>query len=121
MLKILSVKYTFGNDLLVFGHVPALLFASRARHYNVVQIFWIGSNLEMLIAQVTLHAKLVDGRREVHAHLLLLGIVAHAHGDVRLAPIAPDVVGHLKADDENALVEFARSLAQRMRAMVGVE
>lgn len=75
----------------------------------------------MLIAQVTLHAKLVDGRREVHAHFLLLGVVAHAHGDVSLAPIAPDVVGHLEANDENALVEFARSLAQRMRSMIGVE
>ena len=75
----------------------------------------------MLIAQVTLHAELVYGRAQVHVHLLLLGIVAHAHGDVRMAAVAPDIVGHLEADDEYALVELARSLAQRVRAMIVVQ
>jgi len=70
---------------------------------------------------VALHAEVVDGRGVVHAGLGLLGVVAHAHGDVRLAAVAPDVVGHLEADDEDALVELARALAQGVRAMVGVE
>lgn len=109
------------HNLLVLGGTPPLLLASCARHDHVVHVLGIGAYLEVLLAQVTLHAELVYGRAEIGAHLALLGVVAHAHGDVRAASLAPDVVGHLESDDQYALVEFACALSKRMRAVVAVQ
>ena len=75
----------------------------------------------MLIAEVTLHAKLVDGCGEVHSDLLLLRIVPNAHGDVSVAAETPDVVRHLEADDEDALVKLASTLAEGVGPVVPVE
>jgi len=78
-------------------------------------------NLEVLIAQVTLHAEFVNGRAQVVSHLALLGVISHAHGDVCVAAQAPDVVGHLEADDEDSAIKFSGSLSKGMSSMVAVE
>ena len=70
---------------------------------------------------MTFHPKLVDRRRVVHAHLLLLGVVPDSHTDVVAAALAPDVVRHLKSDDEDAQVQLPGSLAQGVSAQELVE
>ena len=62
--------------------------------------------------EVTLHLELVDRGRVVHPDLLLLGIVPDPHAHVIAAPLAPDVVGHLKPDDQDAQVKLLRSFPQ---------
>lgn len=69
---------------------------------------------------MTLHLELVNRRAQVLVDFALLCIVAHTHGDVSIAAETPDIVGHLEANDEYALVELAGSFAQRMRAMIVV-
>lgn len=44
-----------------------------------------------------------------------------AHADVVAAAVAPDVVGHLKPNDEDAQVQLAGPLAQGVRALPFVE
>jgi len=70
---------------------------------------------------MTLHPKLIDRRRVVHAHLLLLSVVPDSHTNVVATSLAPDVVRHLKTDDENAQVQFPGPLAQCMSAQELVE
>ena len=70
---------------------------------------------------MALHPKLIDGRCVVHPDLLFLGVVPHPHADVVSAALAPDVVGHLKPDDEDAHVQLSGSFAQRMGAQKLVE
>jgi hypothetical protein len=86
----------------------------------------IRANLEPVLAEMALAAKVPDRRRVVHANLALLGVVAHPLANVVIAVSAgrrgvngedaagtsgddspPDVVGQLKPDDQNALVELA--------------
>ena len=107
--------------MLILAHIPALLFPPRARYDHIVQILRIRFDYEVLIAQVTLHLELHYWRGEVHAHFGLLSVVANAHGDVSLAAVAPNVVGHFKANDQNALVELTGSFAQCMRAVVSIQ
>ncbi len=57
---------------------------------------------------MALHPKLVDRGGVVHAHLLLLRIVPDPHAHVVAAPLAPDVVGHFEADDQDAEVQLLR-------------
>lgn len=51
--------------------------------------------------------------RVIHADLLLLGVEAHALGDVLPAAPAPHVEGHLEANDQDALRR------KRTQAMLG--
>lgn len=71
----------------------------------------------MIVAQVTLHSELVQWCAVVHSHFLLFGIVPNSHADVIAASVAPDVEGHLEANDKDAHVEFAGTLAQSVRAL----
>jgi hypothetical protein len=57
---------------------------------------WISLYLKVVVAEVTLHAELVDGCGIVVAYFTLLCVVAHAHPYVVVAAITPDVVGHLE-------------------------
>ena len=43
------------------------------------------------------------------------------HADMVAASVAPDVVGHLKPDDQDAQVDLLGTLAQRVRALELVE
>jgi hypothetical protein len=54
---------------------------------------------------------------EVVADLLLLGVEALALGDVLAALEAPDIEGHLEADDQDALADLLGALAQRVLAI----
>lgn len=82
-------------------------------------------NLKPMLTQMTLAPKVPDRRRVVVANLGLLGVVAHALADVRVAVVAvgrravswagevneekdlpPDVVGKLEADNEDAFVDL---------------
>lgn len=65
---------------------------------------------------MTLHPELVDRCRVVHAHLLLLGVVPDSHSNVVAAALAPDVVRHLKPDDEDAQMQLPGPLAQGVSA-----
>ena len=60
---------------------------------------------------MTFHPELVDRRRVVHANFFLLGVVPDARPDVIAASLAPDVVGHLETNDQDALVQFSGTLA----------
>ena len=68
----------------------------------------------MIVAEVTLHAELVQGCAKVHADLFLLRVVPHTHAYVIAATFAPYIVRHLESNNEDTHVEFASSLAQRM-------
>ena len=46
--------------------------------------------------------------------LLLLSIEAHALPDQMLAAQAPDIEGHLEADDQDALIQLLGTLPQWM-------
>ena len=50
----------------------------------------------MVVAQMALHAELVDRRGVVIANLALFCIVAHTHANVAVASPTPDVVRHLE-------------------------
>ena len=50
--------------------------------------------------------------------LLLLGIEAHALANQVLAAVAPHIERHLKADDQDALIELLGSLPQRVLALL---
>ena len=63
---------------------------------------------------MALASERVYGRRVVVADFLLLSVVAHAHADMVVAPIAPDVEGELKTRDEDALVYLSRSISKCM-------
>lgn len=56
----------------------------------------------MVITKVALHLKLVNGSRVVHADFGFLRVVPYAHPYVIIAPVAPYIVGHFKADDYDA-------------------
>jgi hypothetical protein len=62
--------------------------------------FGVCSNDHSAGAQVALHGELVNARREIHADVLLLGIVTDAFTDVISAGVAPHVEGHLETEDE---------------------
>jgi hypothetical protein len=116
-----NVSLFFRDDLLILSHVPTLLFSSGPAQNHIVHVSRVGLDLKVLVAQVALHAELVYGRGVVLAHFALLGIVSDSHGDVGVAALAPDVVRHLEADYQDALVEFLGALAKRMRAMVLIQ
>lgn len=63
---------------------------------------------------MTFHPELVDRRRVVHANFFLLSVVPDPHPDVIAASLAPDVVGHLEPDDQDAKVKLASSFSQGM-------
>jgi len=70
---------------------------------------------------MALHPELVNRRGVVHPDLLLLRVVPDTHSNVVATPLTPDVVRHLKADDENAHVKLPGSLAQGMGTQELVE
>ena len=57
---------------------------------------------------MALHLELVNRRREVLADHELLGRVPDAHGELALAPEAPDGEGELDAHVQNALIDLFR-------------
>lgn len=66
----------------------------------------------------------MNNRRErpaLVAHFTLFGIVAHALANVVVTSTTPDVERQLKADNEDAFVYLAGSVAKRMFARDGVE
>lgn len=68
----------------------------------------------MIVAQVAFHSELVNRCCIVHSYLRFLRVIPHAHADVVVAAVAPDVVRHLKADDEDTHVQLPGSFAQSM-------
>lgn len=68
----------------------------------------------MVVTQVAFHSKLVNRSGIIHANLSLFCIVSDSHSYVVLTAITPDVVGHLKADDQNPQMEFPSSFSQGM-------
>ena len=75
----------------------------------------------MVVTHGTFHPELVDGGGVVHPDLLLLGVEPDAHAHVEAATLAPDIVGHLKADDQDAQVDLAGALAEGVGALPLVE
>jgi hypothetical protein len=61
---------------------------------------------------MTLEPKTPYRRRMKIPHLLLLGVVTYPLADMLVAGPAPDVVGHLEADDEDPLGEFVCTTAE---------
>ena len=79
---------------------------------NVIKLdtyAWISFDFKMIITQVTLHSKLVNRCSVVHPNLGLLSIVSDPHPNVVVAAIAPDVVRHLKTDDQDPHVKLPGS------------
>lgn len=74
-----------------------------------------------MIAQVTLASKGPDGRRKVAADFFLFCVVADALTDMCAASAAPYVVRELETDDQDAFVELACPVAERMFAVVRVQ
>jgi hypothetical protein len=70
---------------------------------------------------VAFHPEFVYGRRVVHADFGFLRVVTYSHPDVIVASVAPYIVWHLEADDEDAHVELSRSLSQGMGTQKLVE
>lgn len=68
----------------------------------------------MIVAQMALHSELIHRSAIVHANFRLLRIVPHTHPDVVVASLTPDVVWHLKSDDQDPHVEFPGSLSEGM-------
>ena len=54
-------------------------------------------------------------------YLCFLRVEPHAHANVLLAALAPNVVRHLEPDDKDAPVHLAGPLAERVHAMVAVQ
>lgn len=71
-----------------------------------------------MAAEVAFASKGIDGRRVIAAHSLLLCVVAHALADMGVAASAPNVERQLEATDQDALVQLAGSVTQRMLAVV---
>ena len=139
--------FEVGNHLSVLRRVPAPLLATRAGHYLVVEVFRIGPDHIVIVAHRALHPKLVYWRSVVHAFFRLLRIVtdsckvnkfemlttyivrplplassfALTHADVLSAALAPNVVGHLEANDEDAEVQLVGALPERVRALPCVQ
>ena len=81
----------------------------------------ISLNLKVVITQVTLHSKLEDWSGVVVTHLTLLGIVPHPHPHVSTTPPTPNVIGELKTDHHDPLVQLPGPLSQRVGPMEGVQ
>jgi hypothetical protein len=83
--------------------------------------FWVGLDLKPVIAQMTLHSKAPDLAAEIGACLLFLCVEANAFCDMRIATTAPNMPRHFKSNDQDALVEFLRSISKRMLPSEGVD
>ena len=82
---------------------------------------WVRFYHDVIVTQVALHFELVQGGGVVHSDLGFFSVVAHPHSDVVVAAVTPDVVGHLKTDDDDAEVDFAGSFSKGMGAQEFVE
>ena len=54
-------------------------------------------------------------------YLCFLCIISDPHTNMFLASITPDVVRHLKPDDEDASVKFPSSFSESMNSVVTIE
>lgn len=75
---------------------------------------WISLYFKMVVTQMAFHPKLIHWSAVVHANLLLLRIISDPHTNVVLTAIAPDVVWHLKSDDQDPHVELPGSFSESM-------
>lgn len=82
---------------------------------------WISLDFKMIVAQMALHAKLVERRTVVHSNFCFFCVISHPHADMIAASIAPYVVRHFEADDENAHVKLTCSLSESVSSHKLVE
>lgn len=81
-------------------------------------VLGVGLHFNVLLAAGRGHGEAPDLGAVVVADGLLLSIEAHALADEVPAAIAPDIEGHLKADDKDALVQLLGPLPQRVLPIV---
>ena len=84
---------------------------------HILVVLWVRLHFNLLAAAWSAHGEVPYLCGEIAANLLLLGIEAHTLSNQMPAAIAPDVEGHLEADDQDALVQLLGALAQRMLAL----
>ena len=79
---------------------------------HILGVFGVRLHLDAVGAAGAAHAEPPDAGGVVHADLLLLGIEAHPLANEVLAALTPAIEGHLKADDQDALVQLLGPLPQ---------
>ena len=109
------------DDSAILRSFESFLLSPGTTDAYIVQVGRVSLDLVMVVAHGTLHPELVDGRGVVHPDLLLLGVEPDPHAHVESATLAPDIVGHLKADDEDAQVDLAGAFAEGVGALPLVE
>ena len=86
--------------------------------HNVLMDLGVGLHFNVLLAAGRGHGEAPDLGAVVVANGLLLSIEAHALANEVPAAVAPDVEGHLKADNQDALVQLFGPFSQRMLPIV---
>jgi hypothetical protein len=91
------------------AHLPSAAFG-----HNIFGIFGVRLHLNLVRAAGAAHPKDPNSCAMIHPNLLLLGVEAHPLANEVLAALTPDIEWHLKADDEDPLVQFFCPFSERM-------
>ena len=96
--------------------IPILLLLLQALMDHIRRVLRVRPDLEPAAAEMTLAAEAEDGRREVVADLLLLGVVPHTGPDVSGTGPTPGVPRHLEADNEDVLIDLRKGSVRKNRS-----
>ena len=110
------------RDTFTLGSSPATCLGEEGEAHlscaaaddNILCVLGVCLDLDLLAAAGGSHGEAPYLGAVVAAYLLLLRVEAHTLAYQVVAATTPHVEGHLKPDDQDALVQLAGSLSQRM-------
>lgn len=112
---------TSSEYLLVLSHVPSFLLPLGSTHDDIITGGRVCLHLDVVHTQMALHPEPVYWSCVVIAHFFLLRIVSNPHADMILTAVTPNIIRHLKSDDEDALRQFPGSFPQRVRFIIAID